>query len=202
MQNNAYTDLTGLLYNTHVWSYDDGQFYVTHGVHSQRPSAAHCFSHEQLTACHRLFPYALRGALAWSKKNLDKSYVYGSIAGATLNYLKCPIDFYNERFLTISVSRVLELEETDDKELIRIHATTLEVEELVVKGETVPFVYHCANHWHTITREQLDKHFSDWSERWKIGKDLGLESLELSQLVFTQVTEPSEGTLPQGLVFE
>lgn len=201
MPNHDYPDLTGLLYNSHVWTHDAGKFYVTQGVHGIRPGNAHCFSHEQLKTCHPLFPDALLGVLAWSEKNLNKAYVYGSIAGATLNYLKCPIDFYNERFLTISVSRVLDMHELDH-EFIRIHGTTLEVEETEINGKMVPFVYQCANHWHTITRAQVDQHFPGWAERWKIGKDLGLEPLELSQLSFTKPVDAVSQALPQSLVFE
>lgn len=158
----------------------------------------------ELACFHPLFAQSLEEMLLWKQKNHQRSHATRSEVIATLSVLRNGVfDFKDIQNDTVLFTNLNTLHIPSDKEKhIWVDGDLVLLKKAGLNNTGVPFVTACQTAGLTVSRADLDLRYPGWEERWRIGKELGVDTKVLLKEVFNQTAASLSPESLTGLTFD
>lgn len=197
--------LAYLIHNAEYWNVaKDGSFFATqtHGgaYYEDIPVPV-----ELVASLHPLFPVALRAVVKhFTSQAPDSHGAYGNAVADTLQCLTTGLvsfkDWNDEVRDMLSIDKLSYMQST--KRCVSITGMSVEVMYVDHNGLRIPYVLDANTRRFTANTVHLEQAYPGWEERWKIGKDLGVDNAELMKHVFSKKLEQEPSLTMTGISFD
>lgn len=195
-----------MLEDVYRWTLDKSDSLFGRYVDDDRQRKTYRVPDQILAQRHPLLPQVIRALHDFNSEKRGDTYAPGASVNLSLFYLESgtmrlpgvALGEYHD-FASINELDVWEHE----KDTITVKGLELTVLTVTKDGVSIPFVAADTILRATVRRQDLDRDFPGWHERFSIGLELGLIAPDLARYMFTNDPTPAIAlTMPTGVAFD